>query len=117
MRISESRPQSRSHLTPVPTKAEPTPLRARGQASGQTGRLLTLQQSHGNRFVRRAIQANVQAKLDVSQPGDPSEREADRIANEVMRMSPRLFGGAAPPGEPLRSTPIQRCTSGRLCAA
>lgn len=69
--------------------------------------MLDLQQSHGNRFVRRAVQA----KLDVSQPGDPSEREADRIAGEIMRMpAPRpvqLLGGA----------PVQRCSGGQLCPA
>jgi hypothetical protein len=28
----------------------------------------------------------IQAKLTVSQPGDPYEEEADRVADEVMRM-------------------------------
>jgi hypothetical protein len=43
----------------------------------------------------------VQAKLEVSQPGDPDEEEADRVAEQVMRMaepgeSPAIgvFGGA-----------------------
>jgi len=35
----------------------------------------------------RAIGSLVQAKLKVSQPDDPLEKEADRIAGQVMRMS------------------------------
>jgi hypothetical protein len=31
--------------------------------------------------------ANVQPKLRVSQPGDPYEHEADRVAEQVMNMS------------------------------
>jgi hypothetical protein len=92
---------------------------------GAAGLLLSLQHSHGNRFVQRLLnntliqrdcgcgaacpdcgqgaQAEeldrpsllqksatlptlIQAKLTVSQPGDPYEQEADRVAEEVMRM-------------------------------
>ncbi len=28
----------------------------------------------------------IQVKLEISQPGDPSEQEADRVAEQVMRM-------------------------------
>jgi outer membrane protein OmpA-like peptidoglycan-associated protein len=44
--------------------------------------LLQLQQTIGNRAVSRFLQA----KLKVSQPGDVYEQEADRVADEVMRM-------------------------------
>ncbi len=40
--------------------------------------------------------AAVQTKLSVSQPGDPYEVEADRVADEVMRMP----GRATPPEDP-----------------
>jgi hypothetical protein len=92
---------------------------------GAAGLLLSLQRSHGNRFVQRLLDATVlrrgcggggtcadcgkdaraeepdrpalqqtppalpafiQAKLTVSQPGDPCEQEADRVAEDVMRM-------------------------------
>jgi hypothetical protein len=46
-----------------------------------------LQQSIGNRAVQRFIQSHyIQAKLQVSEPGDPYEQEADRMADTVMRM-------------------------------
>jgi hypothetical protein len=50
---------------------------------GRGNSLLRLQPIVGNQAVGRLIQA----KLKVSQPGDPSEREADRVAEHVMRMA------------------------------
>ena len=47
--------------------------------------LLALQQTHGNRYVQRVV-AVIQAKLAVGQPGDKYEQEADRVAEQVMRM-------------------------------
>jgi hypothetical protein len=50
--------------------------------------LIHLQQTMGNQIVQRMIKSKeIQAKLRVSQPGDPYEREADRVAEQVMRMS------------------------------
>src|SRR5215471_15298152 len=65
---------------------------------GNAGLLLSLQRSHGNRFVQRFLDvavlqracdrggtcADCQTKLTVSQPDDPYEQEADRVAEEVM---------------------------------
>ena len=48
--------------------------------------LLALQQTHGNRYVQRVV-SGIQAKLRIGQPGDVYEQEADRVADEVMRMS------------------------------
>ena len=49
--------------------------------------LLGLQQEYGNRFVQRVIgQYRVQAKLRIGQPGDIYEQEADKVADQVMRM-------------------------------
>jgi len=47
--------------------------------------LLALQQTHGNHYVQRVV-TGIQAKLVVGQPGDKYEQEADRVADEVMRM-------------------------------
>jgi hypothetical protein len=54
-------------------------------AAQRTPALLALQQTHGNRYVQRVV-AGIQAKLVVGQPGDKYEQEADRVAEEVMRM-------------------------------
>src|SRR5262245_43848951 len=50
--------------------------------ASQTHPLLQLQRTLGNRAVHRFLQA----KLTVSHPDDPYEREADRVADTVMRM-------------------------------
>nr|CBH39167.1 hypothetical membrane protein [uncultured archaeon] len=47
--------------------------------------LLALQRTHGNRYVQR-VAAGIQAKLAVGQPGDIYEQEADRVAEQVMRI-------------------------------
>lgn len=47
--------------------------------------LLALQQTHGNQYVQRVV-SGIQAKLKVGQPGDIYEQEADRVAEQVMRM-------------------------------
>ncbi len=47
--------------------------------------LLGLQHTHGNRYVQRVV-TGIQAKFKVGQPGDIYEREADRVAELVMRM-------------------------------
>jgi hypothetical protein len=52
--------------------------------------LLALQRTHGNRYVQRVV-TGIQAKLKVGQPGDIYEQEADRVADEVMRMSEPLM--------------------------
>jgi Domain of unknown function (DUF4157) len=54
--------------------------------------ILRLQREVGN----RAVAGLLQAKLNVSQPGDPDEREADEVADHVVSMAPSAAG------EPIR---------------
>jgi hypothetical protein len=50
--------------------------------------LLSLQQTMGNQVVERLIRSGtIQTKLRVSNPSDAYEQEADRVAEQVMRMS------------------------------
>ena len=59
--------------------------------------IIHLQLTFGNQVVQRLMSTNVpfnfakigilQPKLKVSQPGDAYEQEADRVAEQVMRMS------------------------------
>jgi hypothetical protein len=50
--------------------------------------VLHLQRTYGNQYVQRLLNSRVvQAKLTVSQPDDSYEREADRVAQQVMNMS------------------------------
>ena len=50
-------------------------------------RVLLLQKTIGNQAVQRLITSGkLQAKFRISQPGDKYEREADQIADQVIRM-------------------------------
>jgi hypothetical protein len=74
---AERKPESSSLRRAQPRATSPHPI-------------LQLQQLAGNRAVGRFLQA----KLRVGQPGDAYEQEADRVANQVMRMpDPRAGDG------------------------
>lgn len=50
-------------------------------------RILFLQRTIGNQAIQRLIKSGAfQAKLRIGQPGDVYEQEADRVAEQVMRM-------------------------------
>src|SRR5689334_7783739 len=61
---------------------------------------VALIQRLGNENLQRLLSARVlQAKLSVSSPDDPYEQEADRVADQVMRMpasTPHVASHAAP---------------------
>ncbi|HEY3127845.1 MAG TPA: DUF4157 domain-containing protein [Acidobacteriota bacterium] len=75
-------------------KAHDAPSRSRSTADHSTPTVLSdgfglanIQQNAGNLAVQRMCQAGlIQAKLSISQPDDPYEQEADRVADQVMRM-------------------------------
>ncbi len=55
--------------------------------SSPTDQILFLQRTIGNQAVQGLFESGViQAKLRVGQPGDQYEQEADRVADQVMRM-------------------------------
>ena len=66
------------------------------QHSGSlSDRVVFLQKTIGNQGVERLIRSGVlQAKLRSGQPGDKYEQEADRVADQVMRMpEPQIVSG------------------------
>ena len=68
--------------------------RATKHKSSNTNSSLNLNNVAGNLAVQRALGGGIiQPKLTISQPGDPYEKEADRVADQVMRMP---TGGSAP---------------------
>jgi hypothetical protein len=87
-RRQSAQPEQRAvQAQPALAGHKPNPL-------GNAGLLMSLQRSHGNRYVQRLLKAKgnaarevIQAKLNISQPGDPYEQEAERVAQEVMSMS------------------------------
>ena len=70
-------------------------------------------QAAGNQAVQRLFRAGaIQAKLSISQPNDPYEQEADRIADQVMRMPEssvqRQCAACAP------DAPCPKCEEGKI---
>ena len=54
---------------------------------GQSPCFADLQRAIGNRAVQHLLRSgNVQAKLAISHPRDVCEQEADRVADQVLRM-------------------------------
>lgn len=78
-----------------PPNGKPSAARAAGLMTAPTKRPETMrrarmmrgiQQGVGNSRISRIINPPIQAKLTVGAPNDPSEKEADRTADKVMRM-------------------------------
>ena len=61
-------------------------------------RILFLQRTAGNQAVQRLIKSgDLQAKLRIGQPGNIYEQEADRVAEQVMRMpEPQAISSGTP---------------------
>ncbi len=89
-----------------------------GASPGRTGastpgsaRTSGLQEAVGNQALLRLLRSGVlQAKSDLSQPGDPLETEADRVAQEVVSRPvvpapPRRTRDDAPPAAPPLAVP------------
>jgi len=78
-----------------------------------TSFLFGLQRIHGNRYVQRLLSSGaLQAKLTVSEPGDQYEQEADRVAEQVMRMPEPHASERANFGGEAERPQIQRMCSG-----
>jgi hypothetical protein len=57
------------------------------------GQVAVLQRSIGNGAIERLFRSDVlQAKLKIGQPNDIYEQEADRVAEQVMRMPDGVVG-------------------------
>jgi hypothetical protein len=81
-----SEPQ-REHTPSQTRKPEPSQ-----SMDSPVDRILHLQRTVGNQAVQRMMKFGVlQAKLRIGQPNDIYEQEADRVADQVMRMpEPRI---------------------------
>jgi hypothetical protein len=89
--------------------------------AGSYDGILALQRSAGNRAVSHLLQSGkheaplVQPKLTIGQPGNTYEQEADRVADQVMRMPAESLIGTTLSASPQH---IQRqcgaCASGQV---
>lgn len=101
--------QQTAQTTPAPPQRSSTP--AVQPASPQATSLpdfLEMQQTLGNQAVQRLYRSGVlQAKLKIGAPGDKYEQEADRVADQVMRMpEPIVRRQAAEEEEPVQAKPL-----------
>jgi hypothetical protein len=78
--------QARQVLARVTAEQASLAKNPRVQGSQRADAMLELQQSYGNRYVQR-VMGKVQAKLIVNPPDDQYEREADRVATAITRVS------------------------------
>lgn len=70
---------------PAPVSRVPNVSRVAGQASGNSPR--ELNRALGNRAAQQSFGSGItRTELRVGEPGDVYEREADRVADSVMRM-------------------------------
>src|SRR4051794_36171259 len=79
---------ARAKAALVESESEIHPLRA-GNGRNDTHPLGRLHRSIGNQAVLRTLSRTtpaIQTKLTVNRPGDQFEEEADRAADQVMRM-------------------------------
>ncbi len=73
-----------------------------GESGPSLGREDT-EESFGERMSQLVVKPTIQAKsYDLSTPGDPAEREADHVADQVMR---RLGGETEQSVDPIRASP------------
>jgi len=107
LQITEQEPLDSEHSAQITEKKRPSEERQAGvspQFFGAAGssaphdipltspNLLFLQRSVGNREVHRLLQA----KLQIGHPGDPYEREADRVAEQILHAS-NISGSSSTP--------------------
>lgn len=80
--LSKGNPASKAQKTAVPQSAH-SPF----------DHIVSLQQTLGNQTVQRLYRSGLlQAKLRIGQPNDIYEQEADRVADQVMRMPDNAAG-------------------------
>ena len=79
-------------------------------SSGSTADIiLQLQRTAGNQAVQKLIKSRaLQAKLKIGQPNDIYEQEADRVAEQVMRMPEPEVSNETKVSNPARNNSIQR---------
>src|SRR6266508_1822263 len=82
------------------------------ESKDRVASILAMSEHFGNQAVQRFLRPGViQSKLTISQPGDAYEQEADRVAEQLMRMpepqtqpSAAHFGQTQPLGIPRMCT-------------
>jgi hypothetical protein len=100
-------PQHRTASQAAPGWARPA--RAFSASRPAAHPLLAGQQALGNQAMQQLLRSGaIQAKLSVNEPGDHCEQEADRVAEQVMRMPAPGRAGAPAVAVSARPLSLQR---------
>jgi hypothetical protein len=112
-----------------PAQTQPLSVVQTPESHSLAASVLRLQRSLGNSYVQQLLAgstsceakanpevqqrtgAQAQRKVTVSQPGDESELEAERVAEQIMRMPEPASSGAAPVSRQTVSPEIRRMCS------
>ncbi len=87
---------SQDHAAKAQAQRPPVPAVQGIKRHDPAASLLHLQRTLGNHYVQQLLHSRfIQAKLTISQPDDPAEIEADRVAETVMRMPEHVSNSAA----------------------
>ena len=108
--------KSRSDAARKPAPAEHAPATLAPpdhEPPAPAERVAAAQRSIGNQQVSRVLQP----KLAINQPGDPLEREADRIAEEVTSGGRAAPVSAATSASGTRAAVQRKCSCGGTCAS
>jgi hypothetical protein len=80
---------SRKPQRPTSQRPQPRPVRAPAPQPPSHNPVLQAQQQAGNQAIQQLFRSGaIQPRLQISQPGDPAELEAERMADAVTRHSP-----------------------------
>src|SRR3990172_999350 len=96
MRIAQSqtRRPGMTSVTETPCRCAQPPQG--GQIQDPAHAVMSLHGAIGNQNAQRLLRSGaIQAKLAVSQPNDPYEREADRVADQVPQTPEPAVEGTA----------------------
>jgi len=113
MRLKSSQREKEAIVAKPTLRSRPQPAAQKTKMSSPEGALSTFQRAYGNRSLQRLLRSGfIQAKLKISHPQDAYEQEADRVADQVMRMpNPAMTGAAGVFGQAALPQ-IQRACSG-----
>jgi Domain of unknown function (DUF4157) len=96
MRLKSSQREKEGFVAKATSRQQPRSTAQKREMSRPEATLSTFQRTYGNRSLRRLLRSGfIQAKLKISHPQDAYEQEADRVADQVMRMPNPATGRAA----------------------
>src|SRR5262245_51513358 len=112
MRLKTSEPKHERGAAREKARLKSFQVERAAASQGVAAFLSSCQHTHGNRFVQTLLRSGlIQAKLTVSEPGDQFEQEADRVADQVMRLADPETTDGSTTSQEVQAPQIQRMCS------